>query len=64
MHVNDFGKMKILIIQLEAGQFFGELTPTKQQSTVKLSYPSYSAKGLCTLLRLTSFNYERVIEVK
>lgn len=50
-------------MQLEAGQFFGELTPSESHTSGKSPYPSYATKGSCTLMRLTTFNYEKVLRV-
>lgn len=49
------------VIQLNAGETFGEMK--EQRGPAKLSYPIYTTKEPSALMRITAFNYQKVIEV-
>ena len=48
-------------MQLNPGQTFGEMKD--QTGPVKSSYPTYTTTEPCMLMRITAFNYEKVVEV-
>lgn len=35
----------------------------EQRGPIKSSYPTYTTKEPCMLMRITAFNYEKVVEV-